>query len=257
MLKKSIFMVIIIIVAGSAVVSAQQYLDPGPRFDLPEMNRLFQLKDQQKTLESQHNQGMITEDEYNKRYDELLMAINEIEEPIRNEISQLVMIGIEVATKGLDSTQADRQRAEAANARLQTVMKPLEEVNKAIERLWPANEPGWHAQEIRECIGFTLQPPPGTRTTSSEQPGLIRMCITPYTDQIFNTMKQQLERGLGAALEDVTEEGGTYHYQYILRSNRSPTGKPYWIELVAAYPDMPNQPPKGVDISIAELRRDP
>jgi len=236
---KRILTVIAFVLFGLAVVQAQTPAVPmpstptftpipgtssEPRLNLTQQQwqRMFVIRDQKKYAEYLLNTGNITRDEYYARENNLIKEENEIVEPLLRAMGDYNFQMAYIFTNG--------------------------DLQEAIKKLWPDNwPPGWHGQELRELIGFALQQPQGTRAMSfNEYNQMIRMNLTPLTDQVFNNIKQQLETGLRATM---TNEGSN-RYTYVLRSNRSANGKPYFIEVS-------RRSDGYVYIEVSELRRDP
>jgi hypothetical protein len=236
-MKKNIFLIALVVV-GLAVVSAQQPvpLPPLPNITLTmpprpagatpygvnvtsaQLRRLLEIKDQRNYELYLFNSGYITRDEYRTRDRTLEQAEGDLILPI---------------------IQADQIAYIYANSTVEGELK----------KIWsPDWAPGWHGQAIRECLGFALIQPQGTRATSqNEDNQMIRMNLRPLTDEIYNNIKQQIERGTGEAM---TYEADFNRHIYVLRSNRSASGKPYFIS-VQRYSG------GRVYIEVSELRNDP
>ena len=169
-----------------------------------ELWRLFEIRDQRNYLQYLRNSGYITEDEYKRRDLPLEQAEADIFLPI---------------------VQADQFAYIYAN----------EYIKGEISKLWPGWSPGWPGREIRQTSGLNLQQPQGTRSSFSFNLQMIRGSFTPYSEEAYNNIKQQLEAALGAPLElnrDFARDPvNNWEYQYVLRLNRSAIGRPYLIEL--------------------------
>jgi len=216
MKMKSIFLTIALLVIGLAVVQAQTPaipLPPLPNVTLTmppqpmggtynvnvtsaQLRRLLEIRDQRKYIEYLYSIGNITEEEYERR----------IQNSWNEETNLTTSIGMDQVTY----LMAD------------------DVVKNELAKLWVRQSPGWHDQAIRECIGFTLQQPQGTRAASQVVLTMIRMYLTPATDQVFNNIVQQFERGLGIKM---TYNAETNSYTYGLPANRSADGKPHSIEV--------------------------
>jgi hypothetical protein len=111
-------------------------------------------------------------------------------------------------------------------------------VKEEIEKLWGHRTPGWFGKEWGTCIGFELKQPQGTRVTAESPESTnytrIRLILNPYSDQNYNDLKEQLEKGLGAPLvlnQAFAKDpvNSRFEYDYFLRSAKSASGKPYRI----------------------------
>jgi hypothetical protein len=237
MLKKILVLVITLIVIGFSVVLAQTpSVVPLPHtYTLPQnitgvsqqqAQRLFDIRDQRMLLEAMRNEGIITESYYDTR----LRQSWSDESKILETLNQSTWITLLMGDGGIES---------------------------AIKRLWVNWSPGWpSARTLYEWIGFSLQQPPSTRAACFPERYMIRVNITPLTDQNYNSIKQQLEKGLGVSLVLNPDFAGdpvnNTEYKYVIRSNKSASGKPYLVTLSRRLGSV-----KSIYLEIAELTRDP
>jgi hypothetical protein len=241
MLKKGIILTIALMVVEVTIASAQQ---PVPLPLLPQMNltmpprdggykvnvtsaqlrQMLENRDQRKYAEYLFNSGYITEDEFRSRSENL-------------DKTYYGMIG---SIQELD---------------MFAVIFANDVVENELKKIWPSWSPGWPGREIRQITGLSLQQPQGTRSSFSFDLRMIRGSFTPYSDQAYNDFKQQLETALGAPLElnqDFAHDpDNNYEYQYVLRSNKSVSGKPYLIVLTRYTSN------NRIYLEVAELRKDP
>lgn len=228
---KKLFVSVIFFAIGLICVQAQTQAVPRPPLpvftftqDTPQAVRqnvseaqarqLIENRDQLKYAEYLKNSGYITQDEFDQRSQSLnndyYAALGQIGKDISIYIS---VVGV---------------------------------VEKEIDKLWPTWSPGWPAKEIRKTAGFNLQQPEGTRSSFNFSLTMIRGGFTPYSEEAFNNIKEQLEANIGMAME-YNEEFNDY--RYILPSNKSASGKYYQIGL------RPFPSPSGnrIYLEIAEL----
>jgi hypothetical protein len=182
-----------------------------------QLRQMFENRDQRKYTEYLFNSGYIPEAEFKSRSENLDQVYYGILGPIGNA-DQIAMIYANGA------------------------------VEEEIKKLWPYWSPGWPGKEIRQTSGLNLQQPQGTRSSFSFDIQMIRGGFTPYSEQIFNNIKQQLEAGLGAAM---TYEADFDRYTYVLRSNKSASGRPYWIILYRSTST------NRIYLEVSQLNRDP
>ncbi len=211
-MKKLFVLVITFLSIGLTFVHAQQAvpLPPLPEFtftqDTPQsvrqnvseaqVRQLIENRDQLKYAEYLINSGCITQDEFDRRSENLNNEYSAALGQIGKDISiYLPVVGV---------------------------------VEKEIEKLWPTWSPGWPAEEILKTAGFNLRQPHGTRSSFNFSLTMIRGGFTPYSDEAFNNIKEQLETNIGTAME-YSEEFNDY--RYILPSNKSAGGKYYQIGL--------------------------
>jgi hypothetical protein len=236
MLKKSILLVITLLVIGLAVVSAQTSavpLPPTPAFkstlkrpparktlNQAQLQRIFTIRDQLKYAEAMRNEGRMTWEEFNKREESARME----------EYNIFITAGIDFDKEedGIESIFINN------------------DIDEAIKMLWPNDPAGWPSDQVmREILRFTLRQPAGTRATRWLEYGF-RINITPMSEQNYNNLKQQLEAGLGVTM---TYDAEFNNHTYVLRSNKSGNGRPYSITLYRTE--------DKIVVSVGELRKDP
>jgi hypothetical protein len=217
MLKEILFLAI----AGTALIHAQTP-PPTPPFTMPpresalgepainvsreQLQRLFTIRDQSLFYYALRNEGIITEDEFYSSY----YGINLAEE--KAIIDPIIGASME-ELRIIDDA-----------------------IGEALGKLWPGHfPPGWpRAQLMREILGLALQQPPGTRATTLSNNNSFSTYITPYTEQIYDNLKQQFEEGLGITLKlnpRFNFPNSIYEYSCLLLSRRSADGNPYQILL--------------------------
>ena len=247
MLKKSIFLIIALMVAGLALVQAQVPLPPLPNITLAmpsgpsykvnvtsaQLRQLLEVRDQRYYVRYLFNSGYITEDEYRRRDLPLEQAEVDIIVPIAQADP--------VAYIWADGT-----------------------VNDALKEIWGSKisslGPGYPVALMNKIFGFIIPQPQGTRSSAQipEYEHIVDIAfafiLKPYTDQIYNTIKQQLDTRFGTP-EYINTGGSSPMHRYVLRSNRSGDGRPYLIEFKRH--SVLDKPPDVVGITVWILARDP
>ena len=116
------------------------------------------------------------------------------------------------------------------------------DIEEAIEQLWNSDNntpPGYPFEQMRVHLGFVIEQPDGIRTSTfnrrdrnhTERVFTVQF---PYSDQLYDSYKQTIERLVGGVMEHNPNYGitaGAHEYHYVLRSNRSGDGIPYSIQL--------------------------
>jgi len=225
-------------VVGLAVLSAQQPVPklPTPTFtpipstaNEPRLNltqqqwqRLFELYDQRKYDSYLYSLGIITRSEFYTRTDDNFDAqVYEIIAPHTGTPEGVI-----------------------------AWINSEEDLRRAIDKLWYGRQtPGWpKAETMRQILGFVIIQPTGTRATGGPGDASgFEMNLMPLTDQIYNNIKQQFETGLGVTM---TYDAEFNRHTYVLRSNRSANGRPYYIEVQKLNGNR-------VQIEVIRLRSDP
>jgi len=204
-----------------------------PRLNLTQvqMQKWFEIEDQRKYLTAMHNEGRITREEYNTQDQQLQKQAYEIWGTYITDISSQI-----------------------------AYMYSNGDIEEAIKLLWGTSGiPGYPSDQLmRGILGFAIPQPIGTRSMFTSDYGFT-INLRPYSDQVYNTLKQQIEAGLGASLVRYADfenlaETQRYEYEYVLRSNKSANGKPYQIVLTRSRDPKDRQ---QINIQVNELRRDP
>jgi len=251
MLKKNMFFMITLMVVGLAFVQAQVPLPPLPNITLAmpsgpsykvnvtsaQLRQLLEIRDQRFYVRYLFNSGYITEDEYKRRDLPLEQAEADIIVPI---------------------AQADPVAYIWADGTVNDAIKKIWDIGGA----WFSHSPGYPIGMMNRIFGFVIPQPQGTRASSGATEyeyitdKVFELSLIPYSEQLFNSYKQQLDSRFGTPeFEDGPSVGSNYDkYKYVLRSNRSGDGRPYLIELVR-HKDSNKR--DNVQVIVWILRKDP
>ena len=212
-----------------------------PRLNLSQalIQRWFEIEDQRKYEEYLCNSGFITREEFNSR--DNILQYQAYEEAYGQHMEQDMA--------GWILLQGD--------------------IGEAIEQLWNSDSrtsPGYPFERMRIHLGFVIPQPDGIRVSTfnrrdrNHTDEVFSVCF-PYSDQLFNSYKQTIERSVGGAMEPNPNYGitsGAHEYHYILRSNRSGDGIPYSIQLRRnRFSNISARDYFNFSLTVMELGRDP
>ena len=204
-----------------------------------ELQKWFEIEDQRKYEEYLANSGFISREEFNRRDD--ILAYQAYEEAYGQYMEQDMA--------GWISSDGD--------------------MKEAIAQLWVSDSrtsPGYPFERMRIHLGFVIPQPDGIRVSTfnrrdrNHTDEVFSVCF-PYSDQLFNSYKQTIERSVGGVMEPNPNYGttsGAHEYQYVLRSNRSGDGIPYLIELRRnRISNISTREYYSFNLTLTELGRDP
>lgn len=187
---------------GSTLNKMPKYPDIDPAV----MQRVFEIRDRRKYDEAMRNEGRITAEEHENRR----------KTSWAEELAVWNAAGIKPGSMEYLTLDAD--------------------LLEAIKRLWNTQFPGWNiTSAIREWFGFTFRQPDETRASSDVQPNrsFVKIRVSPPSDEVYGNLKQQLEAGIGMALERTTGYGkdpvNNAEYTLVVPASKTANGLPYGI----------------------------